>query len=71
MLPFRGACTATLLRRPSGSGGLQGVYLLKCSFLQAREKDEDGHQADLSKAIVIFVLGGPGERLEKTLLNHL
>ena len=37
---------------------------MRCSSLQAREKDENGDQADLSKAIIIFVLGGPGERLE-------
>ncbi len=62
MLPFRGASTAILLCRPYRSGGLQEVCLLmRCTLMQAREKDEDGVQADLSKAIIIFVLGGPGK----------
>ncbi|CAL5229717.1 g13093 [Coccomyxa viridis] len=31
-----------------------------CCHFEARDKDQAGDQADLSKAIIIFVLGGPG-----------
>ena len=70
MLSFRGAWKATPCCRARQRHDVSKNNTLRAnSGVQARDKDEAGDQADLSKAIIIFVLGGPGEDPENRLLH--